>query len=89
MARAHLGRGGALSRALRVRGVEHGSMTRSSVAAGLAAVGGERRELNDPISLKIVGAVDEYIPYRVRHGAVCGSRSARRICSCARRRRRV
>ena len=50
--RAYLGRRGALTRALRVRGVEHGPIVRRGVGGGRR--GGERRALHDPISLLIV-----------------------------------
>ena len=50
--RAHLGRGSALSRALRVRGVGHGPIVRRGGGGGRG--GGERRALHDPISLLIV-----------------------------------
>ena len=49
---AHLGRWGALSRALRVRGVEHGPIVRRGGGGGRR--GGERRALHDPIGLTIV-----------------------------------
>jgi len=44
--------GGALSRALRVRGVEHGPIVRRGGGGGRR--GGERRALHDPIGLTIV-----------------------------------
>ena len=50
--RAHLGWGIALSRALRVRGVEHSSIVRRGGGGGRR--GGERRALHDPIVLTIV-----------------------------------
>ena len=52
--RAHLGRWGALSWALRVRGVEHGPIIRRGGWGGRR--GGERRALHDPIGLTIVDA---------------------------------
>ena len=48
----HVGRGGALWRALRVRGVGHGPIARRIGVGGRR--GGERRALHDPISLMIV-----------------------------------
>ena len=50
--RAHLGRGIALSRALRMRVVEHGSIVRRGGGGGRS--GGERHALRDPIALTIV-----------------------------------
>ena len=53
--RAHLGRGVALSRALRVRGVEHGSIVRRGGGWRRERRGAaQRRALHDPIALTIV-----------------------------------
>ena len=52
---AHLGRWGALSRALWVRGVEHGPIVCRGGCGGRR--GGERRALHDPIVLMIVEMV--------------------------------
>ena len=52
VSRAHLSRGSALSRALRVRGVELGPIVRRGGVGGRG--GGDRRALHDPIGLTIV-----------------------------------